>query len=138
MYHLYYKVHWTQCGKRKNLVSPKNISWNQLFSNFYSKNVTFKTFLPKICETKSQQFPHCAEVSDFWSYYFITKIPWNQLFCWSIQGRLIWRNFRQFGEIFITSLETFCQIVHQMSLHHLWRRLQLSIWRNIWKYFEKS
>ena len=50
----------TQCGKTKNLVSPKNISSNQLFSNFFSKNATFTKFLPKMCETKSQQFPHCT------------------------------------------------------------------------------
>ena len=55
-----FSVEIAQCGKMKNLVSPKNISSNQLFSNFYSKNVTFTKFLPKMCETKSQQFPHCG------------------------------------------------------------------------------
>ena len=40
----------SQCGKMKNLVSPKNISSNQLFSIFYSKNITFTKFLPKMRE----------------------------------------------------------------------------------------
>ena len=31
----------------------KNISSNCLFSNFFSKNVTFTKFLPKMCRTKS-------------------------------------------------------------------------------------
>ena len=44
-----------------NLLSLKILfSSNQLFSIFFSKNVTFTRFLPKMCETKSQQFPHCA------------------------------------------------------------------------------
>ena len=33
-----------------------------LFSNFFSKNVTFTKFLPKVRETKFQQFPHCVFV----------------------------------------------------------------------------
>ena len=44
----------SKCGKLKNLLSPKNISSNQLFSKFFSRNVTFTKFLPKMCETKSQ------------------------------------------------------------------------------------
>ena len=31
------------------LVSPKNISSNHLFSNFFSENVTFTKFFPKMC-----------------------------------------------------------------------------------------
>ena len=42
-----FSVEIAQCGKMKNLVSPKNISSNQLFSNFYSKKVSFTKFLPK-------------------------------------------------------------------------------------------
>ena len=49
-----------QCGKTKNSVSPKFFSSNLLFSDFFGKNVTFTKFLPKMCETKSQQFPHCT------------------------------------------------------------------------------
>ena len=36
----------------KNLVSLKNISSNQFFSNFITYNVAFTEFLPKECETK--------------------------------------------------------------------------------------
>ena len=58
-YFLFFHTVTAQCGKMKNLVSPKNISSNQLFSDFFSKNVTFKKFLAKMCETRLQQFPHC-------------------------------------------------------------------------------
>ena len=47
---------------RKN-VSPKNISSNQLFSNLFCKHVNFTEFLS--CETKSQQFSHCDNVTCF-------------------------------------------------------------------------
>ena len=46
----------TQCGKpRYSLSSPKNISSNQLFSNLFSKTVTFTKFLLKMCEKR--EFP---------------------------------------------------------------------------------
>ena len=49
------------------VVSPKNISSNQLLIYFFSKNVTFTKFLPKMSE-KSQHFPHC--VTEIFSFYF--------------------------------------------------------------------
>ena len=45
-----------QCGKIKDLLFRKKISSNQLFSNFFSKNVIFTKFLPKMCDSK---FPLC-------------------------------------------------------------------------------
>ena len=51
-YFLFFHTVTAQCGKMKNLVSPKNISSNQLFSIFYSKNITFTKFLPKMRESK--------------------------------------------------------------------------------------
>ena len=47
----------SQCGKTLSL---KKISSNQLFSNFFSKTVTFTKFLPKMHESKFPEFPHCA------------------------------------------------------------------------------
>ena len=41
-----------QCGKMKDLLSPKKISSNRLFSIFYSKNVTFTKFLLNKCDSK--------------------------------------------------------------------------------------
>ena len=38
--------------KRKIWSHQKYISSNQLLSDFFSKNVTFTNFLPKMCETK--------------------------------------------------------------------------------------
>ena len=57
----------------------ENISSNQLFSNFFNKNVTFTKFLSKMGETKSQQFPHCVTekplclVKMFFSGFFFPK-----------------------------------------------------------------
>ena len=38
--------------KREILSHRKNISWNQLFSDFFSKTVDFTKYLSKECETK--------------------------------------------------------------------------------------
>ena len=46
-----------------NLLSPKNISSNKLFSNFFSKNVPFAKFLQK-----------CVRLSQ-WEYIFILNYP---------------------------------------------------------------
>ena len=45
-----------QCGKMKNLLSPKINSSNQLFS----KNITFTKFLTKLCESKFPLYSHCG------------------------------------------------------------------------------
>ena len=34
-------------SSNRNSLSPKNISWNQIFSNFFSKNAVFTKFLSK-------------------------------------------------------------------------------------------
>ena len=56
-----FSVEIAQCGKMKNLVSPKNISSNQLFSNFYSKNVTFTRFLREKCGSFCDLVSHIFE-----------------------------------------------------------------------------
>ena len=86
--------------KRKIWSHQKNISSNQLFSNFFSKSITFTEFLPKMCETKSRQFPHCVGcmiatffvlLKDFKFsvkstiienslFCLISVISWNQMF----------------------------------------------------------
>ena len=43
--------------------------WNQLFSNFFSKNVTFTKFLPKKCEREFPQFPHCDAVRQWFDEF---------------------------------------------------------------------
>ena len=48
----------TQCDKMKKLLSPKNISSNHFFSNFFSKTVAFTNFLPKMRESKFLKLPH--------------------------------------------------------------------------------
>ena len=39
-------------GKMEKLLSPKNISSNQIFSDFFNENVDSTKFLPKIWESK--------------------------------------------------------------------------------------
>ena len=48
--------------KREILSHQKNISSNQLFSNLFSKTVTFTKFLLKIRESKFFIFPQCVTV----------------------------------------------------------------------------
>ena len=50
--------------KREILSHQKNISQNQLFSNFSSKTVDFTKFLSKLFEREFLQFPHtlCSSV----------------------------------------------------------------------------
>ena len=50
-------LHFAQCRKTRNSLSLKT---NQLFSKFFSKTIAFTNFLPKKCERKILQFPHCA------------------------------------------------------------------------------
>ena len=47
------------CGNYRNLLSLKKNSSNQLFSNFFSKNVAFTKFLPIKSESK---FPYMIEM----------------------------------------------------------------------------
>ena len=48
-------VGFSQCGKMRNSLSPKNISSNQLFSNLlFRKTVNFTKFLPKMRERDFQ------------------------------------------------------------------------------------
>ena len=43
----------------------KNISSNHLFSDFFSKNVAFANFLPKMGESKFLKLPHCGSRQDY-------------------------------------------------------------------------
>ena len=61
----------------KNLLPPKNISSNQLFSDFFRKNVTLTKFLPKPCETKTRQFPHCVIV--IWQIFSLVLLIFREI-----------------------------------------------------------
>ena len=72
----YKKAIRSQCHsveKREILSHRKNISWNHLFSTFFSKNVAFTKFLSKKCEREFPQFPHCA-LEPLFSWF---RIPYN-------------------------------------------------------------
>ena len=72
--------HTVQCHsveKREILSHRKKISWNQLFSNFFSETVTFTKFLPKKRESKFPKFAHCLEKWKIYSHR--KKISSNQL-----------------------------------------------------------
>ena len=62
----------------------KNISSNQLFSNFISKTVVLTKFLPKKRESKIPVFPQCeyhsVEITEIYSHTFLAKISWKQRF----------------------------------------------------------
>ena len=47
-------------------------------SNFFSKNITFTKFLPKMCETKAQQFPHCVPLTMWWELQKFSLTPFSQ------------------------------------------------------------
>ena len=79
---------------------PKNISSNQLFSNFVSKSIVFTKFLPKKRESSRVNFRyfhsvHCTlsveetsicfhEITEFFA-----KISWRQLFQYNNSNRII-------------------------------------------------
>ena len=64
----------TQCEKVKNLVSPKNLSWNQLFYNFLGKNVAFTKYLFKGWNCI---WNHVKDLKENFFFSFIqnTKLP---------------------------------------------------------------
>ena len=70
------------CMKKREILSHwKNISWNQLFSNFYSmyvKPVAFTKFLLKKCEREFSH--HTVEFAEIYSHTFLAKISWKQRF----------------------------------------------------------
>ena len=76
--HNAYHITYPQCGKKWNSLSPKNISWNQLFSTVFSKTVTFTKFLPKImCEKIPLPWFPLWRVTYFlpWTFLSSKKVP---------------------------------------------------------------
>ena len=62
--------------KKEILSYRKNISWNQLFSNFIIKNGTFTKFLSKMYERISHTI--CIwEITEFYCHILFAKIPSN-------------------------------------------------------------
>ena len=67
-------THSVTVWKNEKFTHPKMFSSNQLLNNFVSKSVTFTKFLPKMCETKLQQFPQCeCEITEIRSLTHLTK-----------------------------------------------------------------
>ena len=52
--------------KWKILSHQKNISWNQLFSNFFSKTIGFTKFLSKKCDREFSSF-HTVQCITYWN-----------------------------------------------------------------------
>ena len=68
----------------------KNISSNQLFSDFFSKNVDFTENLPKKCEIKFLKFPHCTVIHylfQSWSTRGRGRGGLSRASCSNINGR---------------------------------------------------
>ena len=62
----YFKFRTNGCSNPNSVSHQKNVSSNQLFSDFFHKNVTFTKLFPKMCETTS------AAISTLWH---------NTIFC---------------------------------------------------------
>ena len=60
--------------KREILSHWKEISSNQLFSNFFSKTIAFTNFLRKKCEREFLQFPHCVMNVHIPEFYVCTAM----------------------------------------------------------------
>ena len=58
--------------EKREILSPhrKNISSNQLFSNFFSKTVTFTEFLPKMREREFRQIKVLIKEKELVSRFF--------------------------------------------------------------------
>ena len=55
----------------KILYHVRIISWNQLFSKFFSKTIDFTKFLRKKCEREFLKFPHFGvEITEIYSHAF--------------------------------------------------------------------
>ena len=67
--------------KREFYSHPKNISWNQLFSNFFSRNIAFMIFLLNVCESNFPWIIHnCFDIkSERQKNYKICTL-WNLTF----------------------------------------------------------
>ena len=66
----------------KILSHPKKFSWNQIFSNLFSKTVAFTKFSSEKCEREFTKFPHCV----LWTihYYLLTKNSFLSLYTFAI------------------------------------------------------
>ena len=83
--------------KREFLSHRKKISWNQLFSNFFSKTVGFTKFLSKKSEREFPQFPNCAVITNF-----SRKFRENNMYtCISLISRNIFQIFLKMIERFV-------------------------------------
>ena len=60
--------------KGKIYLHWKKLSSNQLFSNFFSKTVTFTKFLPKMRESEFPEFPQCAVCVETAAIYTVSHI----------------------------------------------------------------
>ena len=80
---------------REILSHSKNISWNQLFSNFFNENIGFTKFLSIEDESMSntQKFPHYCDWVIIWNIFPIWNFSWNHFTkeLNSLVLKLVWR-----------------------------------------------
>ena len=69
----YCKFHTHSVENWKIYWQPKKISSNQLFSFYFSKNVTFTKFLSKKYDSKPQFPQHSVEITENLSHCFLAK-----------------------------------------------------------------
>ena len=108
----------SQCGKRKIYSHWKNILSNHLFSIFFSKNVAFTKFLPKMLrERKFQKLPHCDIYAENGDGKFF-QCP----HCGT--ERINWRIFKNLPVVENPSkyLTHYLQVGHKAWFYHKFRR----------------
>ena len=66
--------------KKKNSLSCKNISWNQLFSHFFRENVIFMKFLSKKCEREFPKISQCEIVPSYFFFFVIVRLLYAHSF----------------------------------------------------------
>ena len=94
----FFYIHVHTAWKNTKLSLTNFFSWNQLFSNFFGKTVTFTKFLAKKCEREFLVFPHCTlHIGKFKNLLSPKNISSNQLFSnlYYIVKSLLSRNFCQ-------------------------------------------
>ena len=73
----FFHTHSTVWKNEKFSLTEKKFSWNQLFSNFFSKTVTFKKFCPKKREREFPQFSHCVQCTLWKNEKFTYSRVWT-------------------------------------------------------------
>ena len=103
--HLHLQCHSVE--KQEILSHWKNISWNQLLSNFFSKTVVFTKFLSKKCEREFPQFPHVWKLRKFSlfdkNFVKATVLLKKLINSWFHEKKIWWERISCFSTLWVTN-----------------------------------